>query len=102
MAKQQIPALRGIVVPLADENLKDLWWAFHTGSTWQHVGRRSKSRARFRHGAYEGVLNMEWWGPALHFEIAEDISGKLSGAVLGHIQRHGRDSVDRLDIRFED
>jgi hypothetical protein len=102
MAKQQIPALRGLIVPISEENLKDVWWAFQDGSTWRRVGRSSKQRARFRHEIYGGELFLEWWGPALSFEIIQDTSGKFSGAFVGHVQRHGRDTVDRIDIRFED
>src|SRR5262245_657121 len=102
MAKPEIPALRGIIVALLSKNLKEVWRAFARGSTWKRVGHKRKHRARFRHSAYTGELLLEWWGPALRFEILHDDSGMFSGAFLGQVKRHGRDTVDWLDIRFED
>ena len=101
MAKQIIAALRGTIIPLVEEDLKEIWRAFQGGRTWHRVGRKSTMRARFKHESYGGQLSLEWWGPAVHFEIIQDRSGMFTGAFFGQVKRHGGDAVDRIDVRFD-
>src|SRR5687768_13930811 len=102
MPKKFIPTLRGFVLPLDDETLRDVWKAFEVGSTWTRRVKRSSKRQRYRHGKDPGELRLEWWGPVLRFEITGDSSGKVSGAFVGQVLRHGGETVDRIELRFEE
>jgi hypothetical protein len=93
--------IEGLVRPRTQASLRDVWKAFLRGDTWERVGRKSRKVARFRHKRYKGKIRLEWWGKALRFAVEDtDSSGRIAGAFLGHVQRHGRSTVDRLDMEF--
>jgi hypothetical protein len=93
--------LEGLIHSQDGAKLRPLWRAFATGGTWERIGRASTRRARYRHKAYSGRLRLEWWGPAIKFWIEDpESSGRIGGAFVGHVQRHGRALVDRVDLRF--
>ncbi len=93
--------IEGLILPRKDEDLRPLWKAFEKGSTWHRNGRRRKESLRLKHTAYRGKVRLEWWGDAIRYVIDDaDKSGKIGGAFLGHAQRHGGTSIDRLEVRF--
>jgi hypothetical protein len=105
MAKRKKQARRsdfqGLILPRQGESLKALWTAFERGATWYRTGKKRKKAMRLRHTAYKGKLSLEWWGQAIRYVVEDgDGSGKISGAFLGHAQRHGAQAVDWMDIRF--
>jgi hypothetical protein len=94
-------ALEGLIHSHDGAKLRPLWRAFATGGTWERLGRASTKRARYRHKAYAGRLRLAWWGAAIKFWIEDpDNSGRIGGAFVGHVQRHGRALVDRVDLRI--
>lgn len=94
-------AMRGLIIPAEGKSLKPIWKAFRTGATWVPVGKKAKHFAKYKHMAHSGFLRLEWWGKALHYELKDlDNGGKFVGYFLGHVQRHGYELVERLDISF--
>src|SRR5688500_18070831 len=93
--------IEGLILPREDEDLGSLWKAFEKGSTWYRNGKKRRESLRLRHTADGGKVRQEWWGDAIRYVIDDaDNSGKIGGAFLGHAQRHGGSSVDRMEIRF--
>jgi len=99
--KEEVARIQGFIQPREQTSLRDVWRAFVTGGTWERVGKASRRIARFRHKRYRGQVRLEWWGKALRFAVEDaDTSGRIGGAFLGHVQRHGRSAVDRMDLQF--
>ncbi len=92
----------GLILPLPGENLRPLWRAFEKGPTWYRRGKRRPEKLRLGHTTYAGRIDLEWWGDAVRYWIEDDGSGKISGAFLGHAQRHGSSCIDRIDMTFSD
>src|SRR4026209_2617537 len=93
--------LEGLIQPQDGTRLRIVWKAFATGGTWERTGSRSRLRTKYRHARYPGRLRLEWWGLAIHFRIDDPSgSGQIGGAFFGHVQRHGRPVVDRIELRM--
>jgi hypothetical protein len=97
--KEKRLVMEGLIVPRGDHNLRPLWKAFRDGQTWVRVGRKSKSRLQLNHRSYPGNATFTWWGPAIKFYIrqAGKPSGRIAGALIGHIQRHSEGTVERVE-----
>ena len=92
----------GLIEPYEGSKLRAVWKAFQVGGTWHRLGKSSRKVARFRHKKYVGKVRLEWWGKAIRFTVEDaDNSGRIAGAFVGHVQRHGKTIVDRIDLRFE-
>jgi hypothetical protein len=99
--KPKTKIMRGMIIPMEGASLKPIWKAFRQGTTWVPVGKKAKNSAKYRHAAQTGYLRFEWWGKALRYELKGlDNGGKFVGYFLGHVQRHGFEAVERLDISF--
>lgn len=99
--KSRNQRIEGLILPREDQDLKALWKAFEKGSTWYRNGKKSRESLRLRHTAYGGKVRLQWWGEAVRYVIDDaDNSGKIGGAFLGHAQRHGGMSIDRMEVRF--
>jgi hypothetical protein len=99
--RAQSQRIEGLILPRDAGDLAALWKAFEKGATWYRNGKKHRDRMRLRHTAYGGRVRLEWWGEAIRYVIDDtDNSGRIGGAFLGHAQRHGGESIDRMEVRF--
>jgi len=94
--------LEGLIVPRPSQSLRPLWKAFREGKTWFRIGRKSGKRLRLRHSTYSGRVTLQWWGPAIRCQIEDfgNVNGRITGALLGHVHRHSKGAVDRLEAHL--